>query len=75
MMSQLVRIDLTKLETAIPAFITLITIPLTYSIAHGIGYGFVMYVLIMLLRGKPQQVKPLMYLVAVAFVLYFATEK
>ncbi len=44
MLGQLVRIDLTDLETGIPAFVTLITIPLTYSIAHGIGYGFVLFV-------------------------------
>jgi AGZA family xanthine/uracil permease-like MFS transporter len=74
MLAQLVRIDLTKLETAIPAFVTLITIPLTYSISHGIGCGFVLYVLIMLLTGKPTQVKPLMYVVAAAFVAYFALE-
>jgi xanthine/uracil/vitamin C permease (AzgA family) len=74
MLAQLVRIDLKKLETAIPAFVTLITIPLTYSISHGIGYGFVLYVLIMLLTGKPLQVKPLMYVVAAAFVAYFSLE-
>lgn len=74
MMAQLVRIDLSNLETAIPAFVTLITIPLTYSISHGIGYGFVLYVLLMLLRGKPGQVKPLMYLVAAAFAVYFVME-
>jgi AGZA family xanthine/uracil permease-like MFS transporter len=74
MLAQLVRIDLKKLETAIPAFVTLITIPLTYSISHGIGYGFVLYVLIMLLTGKPAQVKPLMYVVAAAFVAYFVLE-
>jgi AGZA family xanthine/uracil permease-like MFS transporter len=74
-LAQLVRIDLTKLDTAIPAFVTLITIPLTYSIAHGIGYGFVLFVLIKILTGKPQQVKPLMYIVAAAFAVYFVLEK
>jgi AGZA family xanthine/uracil permease-like MFS transporter len=74
MLAQLVRIDLTKLDTAIPAFVTLITIPLTYSIAHGIGYGFVLFVLIKLVTGKPQQVKPLMYIVAAAFITYFIME-
>jgi AGZA family xanthine/uracil permease-like MFS transporter len=71
MLAQLVRIDLTKLDTAIPAFLTLITIPLTYSIAHGIGFGFVSYVLIKLLTGRPRDVKPLMYFVAAAFLIYF----
>jgi AGZA family xanthine/uracil permease-like MFS transporter len=74
MLAQLVRIDLTKLDTAIPAFVTLITIPLTYSIAHGIGYGFVLFVLIKLLTGKPHEVKPLMYVVAAAFTAYFVME-
>jgi len=71
MLAQLVRIDLTKFDTAIPAFITLLTIPLTYSIAHGIGYGFVSYVLIKLLTGRFRDVKPLMYGVAAAFAVYF----
>jgi AGZA family xanthine/uracil permease-like MFS transporter len=71
MLAQLVRIDLTKLDTAIPAFITLLTIPLTYSIAHGIGYGFVSYVLIQMLIGRCGNVKPLMYAVAGAFLAYF----
>ena len=75
MLAQLVRIDLGKLDTAIPAFVTLIAIPLTYSIAHGIGYGFVLYVAISLLSGRPGQVKPLMYVVAAAFVAYFAFDR
>ena len=71
MLAQLVRIDLKRLDTAIPAFITLLTIPLTYSIAHGIGYGFVSFVLIKLLSGRFRDVKPLMYAVAAAFMIYF----
>ena len=69
------RVDFNDLQTAIPAFLTLITIPLTYSIAHGIGYGFVAYVLIKLLCGKPRDVRPLMYAVAAAFVVYFVAER
>ena len=75
MLGQLVRIDLATLDTAVPAFVTLITIPLTYSIAHGIGYGFVLFVAMKLLGGKPHQVKPLMYVVAAAFVAYFWAEQ
>jgi AGZA family xanthine/uracil permease-like MFS transporter len=71
MISQLTKINFTDIESAIPAFIILITIPLTYSIAHGIGYGFIAYTLIKLLVGKPKQVRPLMYLVAAAFTAYF----
>ena len=72
MLAQLVRIDLAQLDTAIPAFITLLTIPLTYSIAHGIGFGFVSYVLIKLCTGKIRDVKPLMAAVAGAFLVYFS---
>ena len=75
MLGQLVRIDLTDVDTALPAFVTLITIPLTFSIAHGIGYGFVLFVAMKLLSGKPHQVKPLMYVVAAAFAAYFVYEK
>jgi AGZA family xanthine/uracil permease-like MFS transporter len=73
-MAQVTRIDFANLETAIPAFLILIGIPLTYSIAHGIGYGFVAYVLIKLLRGKPHQVHALMWVVAAAYAGYFMTE-
>lgn len=74
MISQLTRIRFTDLESAIPAFIILITIPLTYSIAHGIGYGFIAYVAIKLLNGKPKQVHGLLYGVAAAFAAYFVAE-
>ena len=74
MISQLSRIRFDDLESAIPAFIILITIPLTYSIAHGIGYGFVAYVAIKVLCGKPRDVHLLMYAVAVAFGAYFVAE-
>jgi adenine/guanine/hypoxanthine permease len=75
MIAQMTRVDFNDLETAIPAFLTLLTIPLTYSIAHGIGYGFDAYVLIKLLCGKPRDVRPLMYAVAGAFVVYFIAER
>jgi AGZA family xanthine/uracil permease-like MFS transporter len=71
MISQIASINFTDLENAIPAFITLLTIPLTYSIADGIGYGFLSYVGIKLLTGKWRQVHALMYVVAGAFGVYF----
>jgi AGZA family xanthine/uracil permease-like MFS transporter len=71
MISQMANIDFDDLEGAIPAFLTLLTIPLTYSIAHGIGYGFISFVAIKLLCGKARQVHLLMYFVAAAFAAYF----
>lgn len=71
MMAQLREVDFSDLETAIPAFVTLIAIPFTYSISHGIGYGFILYTAIKLLSGKVREVHPLMGLASAAFGAYF----
>ena len=71
MCSQIARIDFGALDTAIPAFITLVTLPLTYSISHGIGYGFITFAAIKLLSGKPRDLHPLMGILAAAFAAYF----
>ncbi len=71
MTQQIARIDLRAIPTALPAFVLLITIPLTYSISHGIGYGFVTYVAVQVLLGKPRVVHPLMYAAAAAFAADF----
>ena len=63
-----------KLDSAVPAFITLITIPLTYSIAHGIGYGFVAFVAIKFLSLRWRDVHPVMWVTALAFAGYLAVE-
>jgi len=74
MISQFARVDFDKLETAIPAFITLLTIPLTWSISHGIGYGFVAYVAIQVLGLRFTKVHPAMYVTAATFAAYFTLE-
>jgi adenine/guanine/hypoxanthine permease len=74
MMQQVRNIDWQDLELAIPAFLTIILMPFTYSITVGIGAGFIVYVFIKLVRGKVAAVHPLMWVVAVLFVLYFAIE-
>jgi AGZA family xanthine/uracil permease-like MFS transporter len=71
MCSQIARIDFADLETAIPAFITLATLPLTYSISHGIGYGLITYVSIKALSGKARELHPILPLLAAAFAAYF----
>ena len=71
MITQVARVDFADLAGAIPAFVILLTIPLTYSIAHGIGYGFVAFVAIKLLTLRPRDVHPLMYGTAAAFLAYF----
>ena len=54
-----------------PAFLTIILMPFAYSITVGMGAGFLMYVLIRLVRGKARQVHWLMYVIAALFVVYF----
>lgn len=71
MMTQITDIDFSEMEKAVPAFLTIILMPFAYSITVGMGAGFVMYVLIRVVRGQARQVHWLMYLVAVLFVLYF----
>jgi AGZA family xanthine/uracil permease-like MFS transporter len=71
MMQQVKGIDWDDLEIAIPAFLTIVLMPFTYSITVGIGAGFLAYAVIKLVRGKAGEVHPLMWVVAVLFVLYF----
>lgn len=73
MMQQIVRIDWTDVEMAIPAFMTIVVMPFSYSITNGIGAGFISYVAIKVFRGKWREVHPLMYVTAALFVLYFVS--
>lgn len=68
---EIARIDFRRLETGIPAFVILSTIPFTYSISHGIGYGFLSYTLIQVATGRFRQVHPILYGVSAAFAAYF----
>ena len=72
MMTQIRHIDFTDYEIGIPAFLTLVLMPFTYSITNGIGAGFVTYCLIKAVNGKAREVRPLMWVLAVAFIIYFA---
>jgi AGZA family xanthine/uracil permease-like MFS transporter len=71
MVGQVVRIDFRRLETGLPAFVLLVTIPFTYSISHGIGYGFITFVIVQLLSGGWRKVHPLMAGAAAIFAGYF----
>lgn len=72
MMQQVKGIDWDDLEIGIPAFLTIVLMPFTYSISVGIGAGFLAYVLIKVVRRKASDVHPLMWGVAALFVVYFA---
>ncbi len=66
------KIDLGSIDEGLPALLTMAVMPFTYSITNGIGAGFVSYVFIKLVRGKAGDVHPLMWAVAIAFIVYFA---
>jgi AGZA family xanthine/uracil permease-like MFS transporter len=72
MMQQVKLIDWDDLDIAIPAFLTIVLMPFTYSISVGIGAGFLAYVLIKVVRGRFADVHPLLWVVAALFVVYFA---
>ncbi len=74
MMQQVKDIDWDDLEIAIPAFLTIILMPFTYSITAGIGAGFVSFVFIKIVRGKAKLIHPLMWIVGLLFILYFGID-
>ncbi len=71
MMTEIGEIDWSDIASAFPAFVTIIGIPFTYSIANGIGFGFISYCIIKVVQGKPKDVKPLMWVAALAFLAAF----
>lgn len=72
MMQQVTDIEWSDLEIAIPAFLTIVLMPFTYSITVGIGAGFLAYVLLQVAVGKAGGIRPLMWVVSGLFVVYFA---
>ncbi len=61
-------------EEGIPALLTMVLMPLTYDITVGIGAGFISWVLIKVVRGKFGEIHPLMWVVSIAFLVYFAKD-
>jgi len=71
MASSLKDIEWDQFEIAVPAFFTVTMMPLTNSIATGIAIGFIFYPITMLIKGRAKQIHPLMYILAIIFILYF----
>ncbi|WP_352418367.1 NCS2 family permease [Proteiniborus sp.] len=71
MMSPIKKINLDDFTEAIPAFLTIIMMPIAYSIAEGIVFGMVSYALLKLLTGKGKEVSPVIYILSVLFVLKY----
>lgn len=72
MVSVLDDIEWKRFEIAVPAFLMMVTMPLTYSIANGIALGLVMYPVTMTVQGRARELHPILYVLFVVFVLYFA---
>ena len=71
MLCDVAEIDWSRIECAFPAFITILCIPMTYSITNGIGFGFISYCVIMAVMGRAKEIKPLMWVAALAFLAMF----
>jgi AGZA family xanthine/uracil permease-like MFS transporter len=71
MVSLVSEIDFSEFDTGIPAFLTIIMMPLTYNISYGIGFGFISYTLIKLFGGKVKEVHPVMVVASLFFVICF----
>lgn len=71
MMKSVLSIDWSDIEIAVPCFLTIAGMPFFYSIADGIGFGFISYTLIKVARGKAKEVPILMYILSVMFILMY----
>lgn len=74
MMGQVRDIDFSRMDIALPAFLTIITMPLTYSIANGIGVGFIAFTLMAVAAGRIRQIHWIMWLISALFIVYFGME-
>jgi len=71
MISSITNINFHSFEEALPAFLTLVMMPFTYSISNGIAIGFIFYTLIKLVCGKAKEVHPIMYIFTALFIFKF----
>ncbi len=71
MISSIISIDFEDITEAVPAYLAMLAMPLMYSISEGIALGVISYVVINLCCGKAKKIKPLMYILAVLFVLKY----
>jgi AGZA family xanthine/uracil permease-like MFS transporter len=72
MFSHLRDVDLSEFSVALPVVLTVAAMPLSYSIANGIGIGFIAWVVVRSVAGKAREVSPLLWLAAGGFLVYFA---
>uniref|UniRef100_A0A7C3RI62 NCS2 family permease n=1 Tax=Dictyoglomus thermophilum TaxID=14 RepID=A0A7C3RI62_DICTH len=71
MMEPILKVNLKEIGEALPAFITIVAMPFTYSVANGLIFGILSYVILNLLTGKIKKLNPVLIILAVLFILYF----
>ncbi|MGV0852982.1 NCS2 family permease [Mycolicibacterium phlei] len=74
MVSHLRHIDISEFSVALPVVLTVATMPFSYSIANGIGIGFISWVVLRSAAGKAREISPLLWVVAAGFLIYFARD-
>ena len=74
MISQIRNLTWDDMSLVIPAFLTIALMPFTYSITNGIGAGVISFVLLRVAVGRRREIHPLMWVVALMFLVYFALE-
>ena len=72
MLRDLTDVDWSETTESIPAAITALLIPFTYSIAHGIAFGFITYAALKLLTGRAREVKPIVWIIAAVFTFKYS---
>lgn len=72
MFKNLLNIDFHRIEIAIPAFLTIIMMPLAYSISTGISFGFISYVIIEIFQGKIKNVNPILWIITILAIVNLA---
>ncbi|MCG3420306.1 NCS2 family permease [Oceanobacillus jordanicus] len=65
------NVNWSKIEVVIPAFLTIIMMPLTSSVAMGLAFGFILYPLALLAQKRYREINPIMYVICLLFILYF----
>jgi len=74
MVAHLRHIDISEFSVALPVVLTIAVMPLSYSIANGIGVGFITWVVVRSAVGKAREITPLLWVIAAGFLLYFARD-
>nr|WP_201469112.1 NCS2 family permease [Microbacterium hydrocarbonoxydans] len=72
MLAQIKNIDLSDFRVLLPVFLTATVMPMTYSIANGIGAGFISWIVVNAFSGRAKTIHPLLWAVGVGFVIFFA---